>query len=138
VASRPTSVPSGIFIHAVIWLKQTWAENWGLCPFGGSWAPSNTSTSLLSGILIHPAVWPQQTWAKIEGFAPLGSHLTQCGQGQAYLHNEWHLDLSSRLTTTDMGQKSRRGAVPLLFEGGAGSPSNTMWPGSRLIPPCQV
>ena len=46
-----------------------WAENWGLCPFGGGGAgsPSNTvwpgprPTSVLSCILIYPAVWPQQT-----------------------------------------------------------------------------
>ena len=32
---RPTSIPSDILIHAVIWPQQIWAENWGLCPFGG-------------------------------------------------------------------------------------------------------
>jgi len=33
--ARPTSVPSGILIHPAVWPEQTWAENWGLCPFGG-------------------------------------------------------------------------------------------------------
>jgi len=28
-------MPSGILIHAAIWPQQIWAENWGLCPFGG-------------------------------------------------------------------------------------------------------
>ena len=32
---RPTSLPSGILIHPTVWPQQTWAENWGLCPFGG-------------------------------------------------------------------------------------------------------
>jgi len=32
----PTSMPSGILIHIVIWQQQTWAENWGAPPpFGG-------------------------------------------------------------------------------------------------------
>jgi len=28
-----------ILIHPAIWPQQTWAENWGLCPFGGSLVP---------------------------------------------------------------------------------------------------
>jgi len=40
-----------------------------------------------------------------------------------YLHTKWHLHPSSRLATTDMGQK--------LWGRGVGSPSNTMWPGPR-------
>jgi len=32
---RPTSISSGIPIHPAIWPLQTWAENWGLCPFVG-------------------------------------------------------------------------------------------------------
>ena len=31
---RPTSLPSGTLIHPAVWPQQTWAENWGLCPFG--------------------------------------------------------------------------------------------------------
>jgi len=30
---RPTSLPSGILFHPAVWPQQTWAENWGLCPF---------------------------------------------------------------------------------------------------------
>ena len=30
----PTSIPSAILINPAIWPQQTWAENWGLCPFG--------------------------------------------------------------------------------------------------------
>jgi len=42
-----------------------------------------------------------------------------------------HLDPSSRLATTDMGQKL--GQYPFLGGGGSGSTSNTMWPGPRHI-----
>ena len=39
---------------------------------------------------------------KLRGCAPLGegelgSHLTQCGQAEAYLHAKFHLDPSKRL-----------------------------------------
>jgi len=33
---RPTSVPSGIWIHPAIWPQETWAENWR---GKGSWVP---------------------------------------------------------------------------------------------------
>ena len=36
---------------------------------------------------------------------------------EAYFHTKWHLDPSSRSTTTDMGQKFRRGLCP-FFGGG--------------------
>ena len=40
LGQRPTSVPCGILIHPAIWPQQIWAENWGLCPFGGGiWVP---------------------------------------------------------------------------------------------------
>ena len=62
-----TSVPSGVFIHPVVWPQRTWAKTGGLCPFsrGEAGSPSNTKspglkpTSIPSGILMHPAVWPQ-------------------------------------------------------------------------------
>ena len=43
------------------------------------------------------------------------------------LRTKWHLDLSSRLATINMGRKVR--AVPLFR--GARSPSSTMLPGPR-------
>jgi len=39
ISKWPINVRSGIFIHPAIWPQQTWAENWGLCPLGGSWVP---------------------------------------------------------------------------------------------------
>jgi len=39
---RPTSIPSGILMHAAIWPQQIWAENWvGAVPLWrrGSWVP---------------------------------------------------------------------------------------------------
>jgi len=40
---RSTSLPRGILNHPAIWPQQIWAENWGLCAFGGGGAgsPSN-------------------------------------------------------------------------------------------------
>ena len=75
---RPTSVPSGILIDPAIWPQQTWAEKWGLRPFGkgGAGSPSNTTslwlrpTSIPSGMLIDPAIWPQQVWAHNWGLCP--------------------------------------------------------------------
>jgi len=67
---RPTSIPSGILIHAALWPQQIWAENWrGLCPSwsGGAGSPSNTMcpgprpTCMPSFVLIHPTIWPQFT-----------------------------------------------------------------------------
>jgi len=67
---RPTSIPSGILIHAAIWPEQIWAENWGgLCPIGGRGAGSLSNTMwagprptcVPNFILIHPTVWPQYT-----------------------------------------------------------------------------
>jgi len=55
-------------------------------------------------------------------------HLTQCGFGRGYTSTPSGIfDPSSRLATTDMGRKL---GVP-LWRGGAGSPSNIMWPGLR-------
>ena len=60
--------PSGVLIHPAVWLQQAWAENWGLCPFGGrAGSPSNTMwpglrpISVPSLILIHATVCPQYT-----------------------------------------------------------------------------
>ena len=41
---RPTSIPSGILIHAAIWPQQIWAQNWCsvLLSGRGSGFPSNT------------------------------------------------------------------------------------------------
>ena len=49
-------------------------------------------------------------------------------RAEACLHTKWHLDPSSRLATIDIAENW--GCVPLGT--GAGSPSNTMWPGPRL------
>jgi len=31
--TRPTCIPSCILSYPAVWPQQTWAENWGLCPF---------------------------------------------------------------------------------------------------------
>jgi len=43
-------------------------------------------------------------------------HVTQCARAKAYLRTKWHLNLSSRLATTDMGRKLR-GCSPFFGEG---------------------
>ena len=111
---------------------------------GGAQSPCNTMwprprpAFAPSGILIHPAVWPQWTWAEnwggglrlLVGNGKLGPNLAQCGWEEAYLHTKWHLDASSRLATIEMGRKFEGGLCPFAG-GGAGSPSNTTWPGPR-------
>jgi len=49
-------------------------------------------------------------------------------RAEAYLHTKWNFDLCSHLAAADMGRKLG-GCAPL--GGGAGCPSNTMWPGPR-------
>jgi len=67
---RPTSIPSGILMHAAIWPQQIWAENWmgAVSLWGGAaGSPSNTMwpgprpTSMPGFILIRPTVWPRCT-----------------------------------------------------------------------------
>ena len=48
---------------------------------------------------------------------------------EAHLHAKCYVDPSSHSGTTDMSWKL--GALPPFWGGGAGSPSNTMWPGQR-------
>ena len=86
----------------------TWAEKWGL--------------------LVPPVLGEAVSWE-------LGPHLTQCGLGRGlYLPIKWHLDPSSRLATTDMGQKL--GVVP--FGEGELCPHPTQCGWCRDLPPCQV
>ena len=79
----------------------------GLCPFFG-------------GVIWVP-IWHTVAWA------------------EADLRIKWHLEPSSHLATIDMGRKLEGevwgGCAPLGR--GAGSPCNTIWPGSRL-PPFQL
>jgi len=59
------------------------------------------------------------------GGGELGPHLTQCRLSRGLHPPKWRLDLSSRLATTDIGQKL--GVCPF---GGLGR-HLTMWPGPR-------
>jgi len=62
----------------------------------------------------------------------LGPHLTHCGIGRGlYLRTKWHHDPSSVWPQQTWAEKwGRLLYVPVL--GGAGSPSNTMWPRPRF------
>jgi len=97
---RPTSIPSGIPMHAAVWPQQTWPKSGGggYCALskGGSWLGPHLMQcymgqgSVSSDILIHPAVWPQQTWAEkwgrllcpFFGWGKLVTHLTHCRLGR--------------------------------------------------------
>jgi len=45
---RSTTVPSGVFIHPVVWPQRTLDKNWGLCPFKGGEAGSRLTQSRLA------------------------------------------------------------------------------------------
>ena len=108
----------------------------------GAGSPSNTMspglrpTSLPSYQVAFSSIQPfrhNRHGPKIGGCDPVEeeswvTHLTQYRLGEAYLRTKWHLDPSNRLATTETGRKL--GTVP-LWGGGAGSPSNTVWPGPR-------
>ena len=100
-------------------------------------SPGLRLTSTPSGILMNPAaIEHNKNGGKFWGFAPF------FGRGwvptkhhvawtKAHLHTKCHLDLSSRLVTTDKDQQRGRGLCPLFGEGGAGSPSTTISSGMR-------
>jgi len=115
-----------------------------LCPFrgGGAGSPSN----IMWPALKSTAVPYQVASSSIQPFGHNrhgpktgGAMLPFWGGGagprsnimslEAYLPTTWHLDPSSHLATTDMGQNWR--TPPPFWGGGGGSPSNTMWPGPR-------
>jgi len=56
-----------------------------------------------SFILIHPTVWPQYTNVTDKTDRQTGQTQQSVAWAEAYLHTKWHLNLSSRLATTDMG-----------------------------------
>jgi len=131
---RSTSIPNAILIDAAVWPQQRCAENWGAAaapPFfwgGGAGSPYNTtrpgprSTSIPSGIFSHPAAAAPLFWGS---WVPIYHN---AAWAEAYLHTKWNFEPSSRLVTTDVGQKLGA-AVPLCGESWV--PSNTMSPGPR-------
>ena len=56
---RSTSVPSGVFIHPVVWPQRTLDKNWAAGSPSNTKSPGLRPTSIPSGILMHPAVWQQ-------------------------------------------------------------------------------
>jgi len=114
----------------------------GLCPLGEGELGTHLAQCGLDG---SPPPCQVPSWSiqpfghnrrgpKIGGSAlffgrGLDPHTTQCHLGRAYLPTKWHLDPSSHVATTDMGQKL--GGLCPFGGGGAGSPSNAMWPGPR-------
>ena len=70
------------------------------------------------------------------GGRKLGPHITYVAWDEVYIHTKWHLTPSSRLGTTDVGQKL--GDVPLLGEGWKLGPHLTQFRLGRGLPPYQV
>ena len=114
---KPASVPSGFFIHIAV-CQNTWDENWreGLCPFCGEVGPYLTQCGQGRGLppyqVASSSIQPfnhNRHGPKIGGCAPLeeegaGSPSNSVAWAEAYLHTKLHLDTSSRLATTDMGE----------------------------------
>jgi len=81
----------------------------------------------------HNRHGPKRGWAAVplprgEG-AGSPSNTMIVAWAEVYFRTKWHLDPSSRLTTTDMGRNL--GAPPPFGGRGAGSPSNIMSLGLR-------
>jgi len=107
----------GLVVYIVAWVEAYLRTKWHLNPSSRS---ATTEMGRKLGRLLSSFLGEDVT----------GSNRHNVAWSEAYLRTKWHLDPSSRLATTDMGQKLGGGCA--LF-GGAGSPSNTMWPGPRPI-----
>jgi len=110
---------------------------------GGAGSPSNTKSPGWSLPPYQVACWCSQTFGHNRNRPKIGGRLCplfeegdlsphlKVAWAEAYVHTKWHLNLSNRLATTDMGRKL---GTLSLWEGRVGSSSNTMWPGS--MPTC--
>jgi len=111
-----TSIASGILIHPAVWPfghKGHGLKIGSCAPFlGGAGFPSNNvacaeayqSTTMPSFMLIHPTFWPQYTNVTDKTDRQTGQTQQSVALAEVYLRTKWHLNLSSRLATTDMGQ----------------------------------
>jgi len=110
---RPTSVPSGILMHPVVWRQQTWAEKWGLpCSLteeGEKQGPHLTQCCLGRGISPYQvASWSiepfgynrhGENWGLCPfGEGELGPH-HNVAWAEAYLRTKWHPKPSNHLAT---------------------------------------
>ena len=119
---RPTSLPSGILIHPSIWPQQ-------ICVAGSQsntmW-PGPRPTGMPSFILIHPTVWPQYTNVT-DKTDRTDNSLWPWPRSTSVLRGILIYPAIWRQQTW----------ANFFLGGGAGSPSNTMWPGPSL-PLCHV
>ena len=65
-------------------------------------------------ILIRPTVWPQYTNVTDKTDRETGQTQQSVALAEVYLRTKWHLNLSSRLATTDMGHFLGGSWVPIL------------------------
>ena len=118
---RPTSVPSGVFMHPN--MGQKLGGGGGALCSGGSWVPVEHKVAWAEANLHTKChLDPSRRLTTIK----IGRKLGVCplfGEGswvpieyivawaKAYLHTKWHLSLFNHLATTDNGRKLE--AVPL-------------------------
>ena len=79
-------------------------------------AEAYQSTTIPSFMLIHPTVWPQYTNVTDKTDGQTGQTQQSVAWAEVYFRTKWHLNLSSRLATTDMGLFW--GLCPVFFCGG--------------------
>ena len=95
--------------------------------------PGSRPTYIPSGILVHPAVWPHEHWPKIGGgLCPFRGRAAGSPSNTMSRRPRPKSVPSSILIYAAVWPQQtwaeNWGAVP-PFWGGAGSPSNTAWPG---------
>jgi len=132
---RGQTVSISLFSFGALALLIEWLEDHLVCKTRAQqllrWETvPEQSGSKSGGQLLCPFLWGKQ-----------GPDLTNVTWAEAYLQTKWYPDPSSHLATTDMGQKAvytdtesvnrKSGGLCTFLWGGAGSPSNTILPGSR-------
>ena len=83
--------------------------------------PAPRPTGMPSFILIHPTIWLQYTNVTDKTDRQTGQTQQSVALAEVYLRTKWHLNLSSRLATTDMGHFFGGGELgPYLTQCGLG------------------
>jgi len=86
-----------------------------------------------SFIVIHPTLWPQYTNVTDKTDRQTGQTQLSVAWAEAYLRTKWHLNPSSHLATTNVGQKFG-GAVPPFWGSWAPILHNVAWAESTSMP----
>ena len=129
---RSTSVPSGVFIHPVIWLQRTLDKIRGCAPLGEAKPGPHLTHSCLAEAYLHTK-WHLDTSSRLStikmsrkrgALPPSGrrgagspSSTMWPGPRPTSMPSAIYIDPSSRLPTIDMGQKLGRGLRPIFGRG---------------------